>query len=78
MQNKLISYHFTEKGLETKSDLGSAEIPWRMLKKVQCYPEVWLLIFGRGSYAYLPIAEMTEPLKGYILQQAEQHGVQAA
>ena len=77
MQSKLISYRFTEQVIATKSDLGSAEIPWRMLRKVQCYPDVWLLIFGRGSYAYLPVAEMTKPLKDYILQQAGQHGVKA-
>ena len=77
MQSKAISYRFTEQGLGTKSDLGSAEIPWRMLDKVQCYPDVWLLYFGRRDYAYLPVAEMTEPLKGYILQQAGQHGVKA-
>ena len=75
MQSKLISYHFTEQGLGTRSDLGSAETPWRMLDKVQRYPDVWLLFFGRRDYAYLPATEMTEQLKGYILQQVGRHDV---
>ena len=75
MQSKRISFRFTEAGLATKSDLGSAEIPWRMLDKVQRYPDVWLLFFGKRDYAYLPTAEMTEPLASYLLQQAEKHGV---
>lgn len=71
MESKLISYRFTEQGLLAKSDMGSAEIPWRMLDKVQCHPDVWLLFFGRRDYAYLPTAEIPEPLKEYILQQAQ-------
>ncbi len=78
MQNKQITYRFTEQGLGTKSDLGSAEIPWRMLEKVLRYHDVWLLFFGRRDYAYLPVAEMSEPLKDFIRQQAEKHGVKAA
>ncbi len=70
MQSKLVSYRFTEQGMETKSDLGSADIPWRMLEKVQCYPDVWLLFFGRRDYAYIPATKMTEPLKNFVLQQA--------
>ena len=77
MQSKLISYRFTEQGLGTKSDLGSTEIPWRMLDKVQRYPDVWLLFVGRRDYAYLPAPEMTETLKDYILQQTSRHSIKA-
>lgn len=75
MQSKLVSYRFTEEGLGAKTDLGSGEISWQMLDRVQRYPDVWLLFFGRRDYVYLPVAEMTEPLKDYLLQQAERQGV---
>ena len=77
MQSKLLSYRFTEQGLESASDLGRAEVPWRMMEKVQRYPDVWLLFFGSRAYVYLPVAEMTEPLKEYIRQQAEKHGIKS-
>jgi len=33
------------------------------------------LFFRRRGYVYLPVIEMTESVKGYILQQAEKQGV---
>ena len=78
MQSKLISYRFTEAGLGSKSDLGSADIPWRMLEKVQRYPDVWLLFVGRRDYAYFPVSAMPDGLGAYILQQAEEHGIKTA
>jgi len=75
MQSKSVSYRFTEEGLGARSDMGSGETPWRMLDRVQRYPDVWLLFFRRRGYVYLPVIEMTESVKGYILQQAEKQGV---
>lgn len=72
MQSKQITYRFTEQGIGTKSDLGSAEVPWRMLDKIQRYPDVWLLFFGQRDYVYLPAVEITEPLKSYLELQAGQ------
>ena len=77
MQSKLISFRFSDEGLGTKSDLGSAEISWRMLDKVQRYPDVWMLFFGKRDYVYFPAAKISEPLEAYILQQAEKHGIKA-
>lgn len=75
MQSKSVSYRFTEASFGAKTDLGSGEVPWRMLDKVQRYPDVWLLFFGRRDYVYLPTAELTEPVKDYILQQAKKQGI---
>jgi len=75
MQSKSVSYRFTEASFGAKTGLGSGEISRRMLDRVQRYPDVWLLFFGHRDYVYLPTAELTEPVKGYILQQAERQGV---
>ncbi len=78
MQSKLITYRFNEQGVETQSDFGSAQVPWRMLDRVQRYPDIWLLFFGQRDYVYIPADQLAGPLKQYILQQAEEHGIKTA
>ena len=77
MESKVVTFRFTEQGLGSQSDLGSADIPWRMLDRIQCYPDVWLLYFGSRDYAYLPAAEITAETRSYIHRLAKEHGIKA-
>ncbi len=75
MDSKLITYRFTEDVIGTRSDLGTAEFPWRMLDKVRRFPDVWLLFVGRRDYVYLPAEHMDKELQMFIIRQAENHNI---
>ncbi|MEP6754153.1 MAG: YcxB family protein [Chthonomonadales bacterium] len=75
MASKEITFRFTGESVTTCSDLGTAEVPWRMMDKIRRYPEMWLLYFGKNAYIYVPTEKMDEGLKELILRKASELGV---
>lgn len=74
MGNGRAVWTFSETTLGTKSELGMAEIPWRLVTKVWCFPEVWLLFFGTAGYSTLPTAALSPELQAFILSQVRAGG----
>lgn len=72
MRDPKVRWRFTEETLGTRSDLGSSEISWRMISDVWCFPEVWLIFFGKQGYGYstLPTVGLNGELKDFILAKA--------
>lgn len=77
MDSKQITFQFTEQGLSSRSDLGNGEIPWKMVDKIQRYPDVWLIYVGSRDYLYLPAAQMSSEMQTFIMEQAAKHSLTA-
>ena len=75
MRDPKVRWRFTHVTLGTRSELGSTEISWRMISDVWCFPEVWLVFFGKQGYGYstLPTAGLNIELKEFILAKVGTH-----
>ena len=70
-----VSFVFDEEGIFSRSDLGSSRVPWQTLQKIWMFPEVWLLFVGKGQFMTLPVEQLDESLRQFVLQRAASAGV---
>src|SRR5437867_5663296 len=73
MSSKTADFSFAETGLRMSSDLGQQEFLWQLVDRVWTYPRVWLLFVG-GAYMTLPIGNLDEETKRFILEQIKHLG----
>lgn len=74
MNLKAATVTIGEDGISVKSDLGSSELPWRLIARVWRFPELWL-IFPTGSHYFtLPAAALDEEAQAFIIGKVSEHG----
>ena len=56
------------------SGAGSSEVEWSLITKVWCFDEAWLLFFSAGEFMTLPIKNMSNENKDFILSKFEKAG----
>lgn len=76
LKDPTVVWRFSDEVISTRSDLGQAEIPWRLVTRVLRFPEVWLLFFGPGGYGYstLPTAGLNAELRDYVVARVRANG----
>ena len=57
-----------------KSDIGSSEIAWSLITQLWRFEKVWLLFFSEGEFMTLPIEEMPEKSKSFIVSKIKTNG----
>ena len=77
MDSNQITFQFTHQGFSLRSDLGIGEVPWKMVDKIQRYPDVWLIYVSSRDYLYLPAAQMSSEMQTFIMEQAAKHSITA-
>ncbi|WP_198147282.1 YcxB family protein [Gilvimarinus polysaccharolyticus] len=60
------------------SGAGSSEVEWSLITKVWCFNETWLLFFSAGEFMTLPIKNISNENKKYILSKFEKAGAKVA
>jgi hypothetical protein len=68
MHTPVVQFTFTDSGLRSRSDLGSAEIPWRTIEQVLAAPQAWLLMTTKVNYITLPAAILDDEVRQLILR----------
>jgi len=56
------------------SDRGSSALQWELVKEVWCFETVWLLLFSKAQFVILPLADLPEPMRAFILERVEASG----
>jgi Mn2+/Fe2+ NRAMP family transporter len=74
MESPTASWRFTQEGFSIHSDVGKSEFQWRILKKLWCFDDVWLLLYANQTYSTLPASKIPEETKAFIVQQVRLHG----
>jgi hypothetical protein len=49
-----------------RSDSGAAELEWKAVTDVWCFPEAWLMFFSRSQFATLPTADLNAEAQNLI------------
>ena len=74
MQSKDVLLTLTDETFSAKSDLGLWEVPWRIIKKVWKFPELWLLFPAESGHFSLPISMLDSEAQKFIISQVQKNG----
>jgi hypothetical protein len=75
LSDKTSEFVFTEHGFSMRDDLGYREWPWRAVREVWRTTRAWIVIFtARSGYLALPIADITEQTRVFVVEQVARHG----
>ncbi len=66
-RNPIIVWRFSDEKVACQSELGLMEAPWQFFNAIWCFPEVWTFNFGNSNYTLLPIAQLSEEIKQFIV-----------
>ena len=74
MSDPVAEWSFSDNGITTHSNLGTAELKWSTFKRLWKFPDVWLLFHPSGTYSTLPTQDLTDDAKGLIERKLKEHG----
>lgn len=67
MPSQEARFTVSERGLDIVSEYGHSEIFWDSIKRILEYPRAWLFVIHGAGYFTMPIDEVDEEIRGYIL-----------
>jgi hypothetical protein len=71
MQSPTAKLQFTDDLFCIESDIGRSELSWRMIERVWSYPSVWLVFIKKQGYVTLPVRDIDEEIRQFIIDKIE-------
>jgi hypothetical protein len=68
----------TDSNLVVASQAGSSSIPWGTFTDLWRFPDFWLLIVDKGQFMTLPLSDLTEDARSFIVSRLGANGRHAA
>ena len=68
-------FEFDEKNFRISSDIGKSELPWSTICEVWRFSDFWLIFLSRAQFMTLPLADLDNEAREYILKCAESHRI---
>jgi hypothetical protein len=68
----VIQYQLDDEALIVEFDNGSSRFPWRDLRRLWRYPDVWLLEIVKGTSVLFPAAAASDEVKAYLVDRCRQ------
>lgn len=62
-----------EDGLSLTSDAGGATMRWDAVYAIWKFDEYWLMLFSRAQFVTLPLADIPEQMREFILSRTSRH-----
>jgi YcxB-like protein len=56
------------------SDRGTTSLKWDLVKEVWRFETLWLLLFSKAQFVTLPLKDMPEPMRAFILDRIKATG----
>jgi len=69
-----VKYNFAQDYFSTEAHTGRSEIKWSLIKKVLKRQDIWLLFLSGGQYLTLPVDELSDEGKAFILSRVSETG----
>ncbi len=74
MESPQATWKFTDDSLSVESDIGRSEFKWQIIKKLWRFDDVWLLFYANQTYSTLPVADVPEEVKQFIVERVRSQG----
>ena len=74
MPSKSVRFTFTDDALGMESDTARSEVAWQMVERIWRFRDVWLLFVAKSVYVALPIVDLDQNVRDFIVDRVIQHG----
>jgi hypothetical protein len=75
MSRPQFRFEFSEDGVASKNELGSAQLSWKAFRELYRTPDVWLLFITKTRYAILPVAALSREAQEFIVRKCREHNM---
>ncbi len=72
MESADAEWTFSEEGFFVRSDAGSAEVKWKIIKKIIKTPNSWLFVYKNNSYSVFPLDSVSDEILKTISERVEE------
>jgi hypothetical protein len=66
MTSKICRFRFTDDLFYVQSDLGSSQLKWVAVSKLNRYKKMWLLFIGGGTFLMVPTDQLDVELQQFL------------
>jgi hypothetical protein len=56
------------------SGIGTSTLQWSTVKEIWQFQNVWLLLYSRGSFSMLPLANLSPELRAFVVERVQASG----
>jgi hypothetical protein len=74
MPSRRANFIFDENGFSVESEAGSGGIKWTTISEIRRMKDVWLLFQNRYTYNTLPLENVGENVREFILSKVKEAG----
>jgi hypothetical protein len=74
MRNRQATFEMGEECFKMTSELGSSELNWNAITEIWRFPEFWLMIYSPMIYGVLPLENMDESSREYLMSKVKAAG----
>ena len=74
MNDGIAKFQFSDNGIWVESDIGASEVAWAFIEKIWVFPKVWLLFYPKQGYSTLPVADIDDELRQFIIEKVRENG----
>lgn len=75
MKDPVATLELGQERFKIVSDVGTSEISWALIKQLLCFEHIWLVLFSSSEYITLPVDDLSEQEKQFIIDQMKENGV---
>ena len=74
MKSPQATLELFEEHLRVTSDVGSSEMIWKAVCDLWCFSNYWLLFFNRAQFITLPLEDLDDEARRFIIEKVQAHG----
>jgi hypothetical protein len=74
MESPTATWKFDDNFISVKSDIGSSEFKWKMIKNLYCFHDIWVLQYVNQSISILPTPTLSQETKNFIMETMKKNG----
>ena len=74
MGSPVASFEVSDLDFSFSSSLGSTTLKWAAISEVWVFEDMWLFIFSKAQFSTIPLADIPDEAKDYILSRIRSSG----
>ena len=74
MPSKQVQFRFSDDRFSSMSELGASDVAWGTIERIWRFDNAWLLFVSKTVYMILPITQLDEPMRQFLVERVKSSG----